>query len=64
MKNRFWIALPLAATLIIPAAAQTSPSSSNQDNQAPAAQSQPAQDQQTPDQKAADQSTQGRQPLT
>jgi outer membrane protein OmpA-like peptidoglycan-associated protein len=62
MKNRFWIALPLAAMLIISAAAQTSPSSSNQDNQAPAAQSQPAS--QTPEQKAADQSTQARQPLT
>lgn len=70
MKTRFWIALSLAATLILPAAAQISPSSSNQDNQA--TQSQPAQDQQavpgtaqqTPDQKAADQNLQARQPLT
>jgi outer membrane protein OmpA-like peptidoglycan-associated protein len=59
MKNRFWIALPLAAAMIIPAAAQTSPSSSTQNNQAPAATSS-----QTPDQKSADQNTQARQPLT
>jgi outer membrane protein OmpA-like peptidoglycan-associated protein len=65
MKSPFWIALLLAAVLTIPAAAQTSPSSSNQDNQAPAMQSQPAaQDQQTPEPKAADQNTQARQPLT
>jgi len=70
MKTRFWIALSLAATLILPAAAQISPSSSNQDTQA--TQSQPAQGQQampgtarqTPDQKAADQDLQARQPLT
>ncbi len=79
MKTRFWIALPLAATLILPAAAQTSPSSSNQDNpppmpqmapvnsaqQLPASQpDQPSTTQQTPDQKAADQDLQARQPLT
>ncbi len=29
MKNRFWIALPLAASLIVPAIAQTSPSASD-----------------------------------
>ncbi|MGI9101016.1 MAG: OmpA family protein [Terriglobales bacterium] len=79
MKNRFWIALPLAASLIIPAAAQTSPSSS--DTNTPAApqwstktvaqqQAQPMPSdqqpaaQQTPDQKAADQNLQARQPLT
>ncbi len=38
MNSRFWIALPLAATLIIPAAAQTSPSSSNQNITPPAPQ--------------------------
>ncbi|MGZ4819490.1 MAG: OmpA family protein [Terriglobales bacterium] len=58
MKNRFWIALPLAAVLIIPAAAQTSPASSNQDQASPTA------TQQTPDQKSADQNLQARQPLT
>ncbi len=58
MKTRFWIALPLAAMLIIPAAAQTSPSSSNQNTPA-ATSSQP-----TADQQAADQGTQARQPLT
>ena len=52
MKTRFWIALTLAALLIIPAAAQTSPSSSTQDKP-PAATSQ-----------TADQGTQARQPLT
>ncbi|MBZ5568416.1 MAG: OmpA family protein [Acidobacteriia bacterium] len=36
MKTRFWIALPLAAALIIPAAAQTSPSSSKQNTTPPA----------------------------
>jgi outer membrane protein OmpA-like peptidoglycan-associated protein len=56
MKTRFWIALPLAAALIIPAAAQTSPSSSTQD--------QTQATQQSPDQKAADQNLQARQPLT
>ena len=76
MKTRFWIALSLAATLILPAAAQTSPSSSNQNNpppmpqmapnsSAPALQQdQPSTAQQTPDQKAADQNLQARQPLT
>lgn len=74
MKTRFWIALSLAAILILPAAAQTSPSSSTQDNSmpqmapnssAPASQTdQPSTLQQTPDQKAADQSLQARQPLT
>ncbi len=38
MKTRFWIALPLAATLMLPAVAQTSPSSSNQNNTPPAPQ--------------------------
>ena len=79
MKTRFWIALSLAATLILPAAAQISPSSSNQNNpppmpqvapdnsaqQLPALQQdQPATTQQTPDQKAADQNLQARQPLS
>jgi outer membrane protein OmpA-like peptidoglycan-associated protein len=79
MKTRFWIALPLAAALILPAAAQTSPSSSNQDNpppmpqmapdnsaqQLPAlSQEQPSTTRQTPDQKAADENLQARQPLT
>ena len=79
MKTRFWIALSLAATLILPAAAQTSPSSSNQNSpppmpqmapdnsaqQLPALQQdQPSTTQQTPDQKAADQNLQARQPLT
>ncbi len=56
MKNRFWIALSLAALMIIPAAAQTSPASSNQD--------QTTATQQTPDQAAADQNLQAHQPLT
>ena len=56
MKTRFWIVLSLAAVLIIPAAAQTSPASSNQD--------QPTATQQTPDQAAADQNLQAHQPLT
>jgi len=79
MKTRFWITLSLAAALIIPAAAQVSPSSSNQNNpppmpqmapdnsaqQLPALQQdQPSTARQTPDQKAADQSLQARQPLT
>jgi len=78
MKTRFWIALSLAAALIIPAAAQISPSSSNQNNppaapqlapnpaqQLPALQQdQPSTAQQTPDQKAADQNLQARQALT
>jgi outer membrane protein OmpA-like peptidoglycan-associated protein len=71
MKTRFWIALPLAAAMILPAAAQTSSSSSSTDNQAPAMQSQPAPDQampagtqETPDQKAADRNLQARQPLS
>jgi outer membrane protein OmpA-like peptidoglycan-associated protein len=79
MKTRFWIALSLAATLILPAAAQISPSSSNQNNPPPmpqlapnnsaqqnpaAQQDQPSTTQQTPDQKAADQNLQARQPLT
>ncbi|MBZ5630520.1 MAG: OmpA family protein [Acidobacteriia bacterium] len=43
MKTRFWIALPLAALLIIPAAAQTSPSSSkNMTPPAPLAQNDPS----------------------
>jgi outer membrane protein OmpA-like peptidoglycan-associated protein len=65
MKTRFWIALPLAATLIIPAAAQTSPSSSNSNTTPPApqwaqnnnsAQQNPA-SQQTTDQQTATQQT-------
>jgi hypothetical protein len=56
MKNRFWIALLLAGLMIIPAAAQTSPASSNQDQQTAT--------QQTPDQQSADQNLQARQPLT
>jgi outer membrane protein OmpA-like peptidoglycan-associated protein len=79
MKTRFWIALSLAVALIIPAAAQTSPSSSNQNNPPPMPQAAPdnsasqlpavqpdqaATAQQTPDQKAADQSTQAHQPLS
>jgi outer membrane protein OmpA-like peptidoglycan-associated protein len=40
MMNRFWIVLALAATLIVAAAAQTSPSSSNPNNTAPLASSQ------------------------
>lgn len=67
MKTRFWIALPLAAAMIVPATAQTSPSS--QDTQTPAAQSEPAQDQAMPatqqeTPKSADQNLQARQPLT
>jgi outer membrane protein OmpA-like peptidoglycan-associated protein len=60
MKNRFWIALSLAALLTVSAVAQqNSPTSSNQ------AQTQAAPpSQQTPDEKAADQSTSARQPLT
>ncbi len=79
MKTRFWITLSLAAALIIPAAAQLSPSSSNQNSpppmpqmapdysaqQLPALQQdQPSTPQQTPDQKAADQNLQARQALT
>ena len=77
MKTRFWIALSLAATFILPAAAQTSPSSSNQNNPPPMSQvdnsaqqlpalpqDQPSTPRQTPDQKAADQNLQARQPLT
>jgi outer membrane protein OmpA-like peptidoglycan-associated protein len=78
MKTRFWIALSLAATLVLPAAAQTSPSSSNQNNPPPASQlapnsaqqlpalpqDQPSTTQPTPDQKTADQNLQARQPLT
>ncbi len=77
MKTRFWIALSLAATLILPAAAQTSPSSSTQNNPPPMSQvdnsaqqlpalpqDQPLTPQQSPDQKAADQNLQARQPLT
>src|SRR5581483_2445525 len=56
MKNRFWIALSLAAILIIPAAAQSSPASSSQDQQTAT--------QQTPDQTAADRNLQAHQPLT
>jgi outer membrane protein OmpA-like peptidoglycan-associated protein len=78
MKTRFWIALSLAATFILPAAAQTSPSSSSQNNPPPASQlapnsaqqlpasqqDQPSTTQQTPDQKAADENLQARQALT
>ncbi|MBZ5511822.1 MAG: OmpA family protein [Acidobacteriia bacterium] len=77
MKTRFWIALSLAATLILPAAAQISPSSSNQNNPPPMSQvdnsaqqlpalpqDQPPAPRQTPDQKAADHDLQARQPLT
>jgi outer membrane protein OmpA-like peptidoglycan-associated protein len=78
MKTRFWISLPLAASLVFTAAAQTSPSSSNQNNpppmpqaapdntapQAPAAMpDQSSTPQQAPDQKAADENLQARQPL-
>jgi outer membrane protein OmpA-like peptidoglycan-associated protein len=78
MKTRFWIALPLAVILILPAVAQTSPSSSNQDNPPPMPQSapdnsvqqesaaqpnQPSTTQQTPDQSVADKNLQAHQPL-
>ena len=57
MKNRFWIALPLAAALSIPALAQqTSPSTQDQTS-APAAQ------QQASDQKAAADQQVNREPL-
>jgi outer membrane protein OmpA-like peptidoglycan-associated protein len=78
MKTRFWIALALAATLILPAAAQNSPSSSNPSNppsmpqaapdnsaqQLPASQpDQAATTQQRPDQMSAEKNLQARQPL-
>ncbi len=63
MKNRFWIALSLAALLTVSAVAQqnTSTPASNQDQ---ATQQSAPPSQETPDQKAADQSTSARQPLT
>lgn len=73
MKNRFWIALPLAASLVIPAVAQQNSPTQDQSNQPAATQSaQPpsqtekpsAAQQQTPDQQAADQRLSPRQPLT
>lgn len=66
MKTRFWIALPLAAALVVPALAQqqNSPTqnepATQQEQTAPQAQPQA----QTPDQKAADQNLSPRQPLT
>ena len=63
MKSRIWIALPLAAALALPAAAQqNSPTSSDNQNQPAATQSQPAQAQ-TPDQQTADQNLGAHQPL-
>jgi outer membrane protein OmpA-like peptidoglycan-associated protein len=71
MKTRFWIALALALTLIVPAFAQQN--SPTQNSQPTAQQDQTAQPQaqpenqtqaQTPDQKAADQNIGARQPLT
>ena len=72
MKKRFWIALPLAATLTIPALAQqTSPSTQNQPAstvQTPAdtkwqSNSQQPAAQQTAEQKAADEQINGHEPL-
>ena len=63
MNSRIWIALPLAAALALPVAAQqNSPTSSDNSNQPAATQTQPAQAQ-TPDQQAADQNTSAQQPL-
>ena len=65
MKNRILLALPLAATLMVPAMAQQSSSTDNQQpaatttQSAPAQTAQPAQDQNT----ASDQNTSARQPL-
>lgn len=65
MKNRYLLALPLAATLMVPAMAQQSSSTDNQQpaatttQSAPAQTAQPAQDQNT----ASDQNTSARQPL-
>jgi outer membrane protein OmpA-like peptidoglycan-associated protein len=65
MKNRYLLALPLAATLMVPAMAQQSSSTDNQQpaatttQSAPAQTAQPAQDQNA----ASDQNTSARQPL-
>src|SRR5512135_3604936 len=65
MKNRILLALPLAATLMVPAMAQQSSSTDNQQpaatttQSAPAQAAQPAQDQSA----SSDQNTSARQPL-
>ncbi len=76
MKNRFWIALPLAAILAVPAVAQQNSPSQNAatppaasqgaqaQTQSSDQQAQPAAQQQTPDQQSADQRLSPRQPLT
>jgi outer membrane protein OmpA-like peptidoglycan-associated protein len=62
MKNRYLLALPLAATMMIPAMAQQSSSTDNQQPAATTTQSAPAQNAQ--DQNASsDQNTSARQPL-
>ncbi len=48
MKSRIWIALPLAAMLMVPAAAQQQPSPSQPDSQQPAATKPQAEQQQQP----------------
>jgi outer membrane protein OmpA-like peptidoglycan-associated protein len=79
MKNQFWIALPLAATLAFPAFAQqnspsqdqtapvvrqqTAPPSQQVEPATPTPEQTPAAPQQTPDQAQADQNLQARQPL-
>ena len=66
MKNRYLLALPLAATLMVPAMAQQSSSTDNQQPAATTTQSAPAQTAQpAQDQTAAssDQNTSARQPL-
>jgi outer membrane protein OmpA-like peptidoglycan-associated protein len=62
MKTRFWIALPLAATLVVPALAQQTPPTQNQ--QPTAQQEQPAQTPAQPQAQTSEQSTSARQPLT
>jgi len=66
MKNRYLLALPLAATLMVPAMAQQSSSTDNQQPAATQTQSAPAQQSAQPAQDQAsssDQNTSARQPL-
>jgi len=61
MKSRIWIALPLAATLMVPAVAQQQPSPSQDNSNQPAA-TQPS-DQQTSQAQSGQQTTGAHQPL-
>src|SRR5512146_1316225 len=63
MKNRYLLALPLAATLMVPAMAQQSSSTDNQQPAATQTQSAPAQPAQDQTSTASDQNTSARQPL-